>query len=255
MNNIRRSVVVLFAVVGGLAPGQLFLPGAAEASKPLPGVEVSWSAPSSFEPGDVATADLRVLAHVPVLRVRIRVPDPQGMVLGPSPAYEGELPAGEPLIYSVIVRIPGEPQAGLVAVVEVESPAGSYEVSGLLPMTRPGRSGRRTTSTRTGEVLLEYPLTGVRAPAARPGSRGSQSPTLVLSGQFLYRDRAFGPSGFLYADVGDDPTKPIRYADVEILQNGLVIDGSFTDSTGVLGIQPHPLWCGDRLDPGSRVRY
>jgi hypothetical protein len=194
-----------------------------------------------LEPGGVVEAELRITAHVPVLNLDLEFPDlPENVIQGEPPRFHGRPLPGEDLRFPVSVRVPRQ-RAPLVARVQVESAAGRYWVSAVLPFDREERAARGRRFTESGDPYWEYQAASrpETAPLSPPPATAPNA--IVLYGRFLYRDRLLDPGGFVHAVDADNPMFPIRFAEIELLdQNGNVLDSRFTDGNGSFSFTMEP---------------
>ena len=138
--------------------------------------------------------------------------------------------------------VPRSADPSLEFEVVVDGRRGTYRLGASLditpesarPVLRPG------VPTASGEATLEVaarPAQGmVQKLASAPGD------SVSFRGRFLYRDRVFGPEGFIHSLSIYDPLKPIRFATVELLGDLSIIPVAtgFTDSTGAFSITIMP---------------
>jgi hypothetical protein len=213
--------------------------------KPSPGVTVTWEAREALVPGRIAATEIRLSSRFAVESVRLSVRIPAGIeVLDPLPAYDGRPAPGETLAFPLRIRVPDGRSPLLEARVEVRSDRGDYRVGTALDPTPPqfltlAARGGKTVSTLTGDLVqfnaVRIPGSATAAPP-RSGAMAAPVETVILEGHFFYRDRVLGADGFIYASYPANPLKPVRRADVELLQvvgaAETVIATTATDLTG-----------------------
>jgi hypothetical protein len=242
MASIPRPRPIAQAVVAFLA---VFAVGTAHAGampagdKPEAGVAARWVTAGTPVPGSFAEVTLQVSTRFPVERLRIEVPVPPGLeTAGPPPAYDGPLEPGAPLALPFRVRVPRGTAPPLQARITVESAGGRYRTGAFLELgpvrdSSPAAHGARVVHTPRGDVL-QFPA-AVRTPPTPIRPRSARAPgalPVTITGRFFYRDRAFDPNGFVNADSQDDPLRPIRHANVDLLVSGVYKDTGSTDDTG-----------------------
>jgi len=229
------AIAALYAVL--VCPAH----GAPAVQKPLPAVEIVWG-----EPVPVAGGEIRVEVDVkpvqPVSGIRVEIQPRGGLVPSrPLPRYEGLATLGVTRRLSV-QTIPGSREgAGLLATVEVETPAGTYPVGSFLPLG-PRSDASPMEAAPDGAVSLGSARVEVR-------EAGSVSPGATATVRFLYRDRSLGPDGFVNDLPEEDPLRPIRFADV-VAKVGASVQamghtdeaGEFTFSLGGFAGETFTLW-------------
>jgi ASPIC/UnbV protein/VCBS repeat protein/flagellar hook capping protein FlgD/pre-peptidase len=229
----------------GILLGLLCLPHSALATKPGYPVRLSWSVPQPFVAGEEGQATLIITSTQFIERIQV-VPTEEArlLIVGDVPSYDAPLTASEPLSIPVRFTVPRAVSPGLAFRIVVDGQHGTYRLGASLDITpqtarpffRPG------TPTPLGERTIETSSRPLTASTMGPASALGDSVT--FSGRFLYRDRVFGPEGFLHADPADDPVKPIRFASVDLLVEGssLPVASAVTDSLGafLFTVMPQP---------------
>ena len=233
----RRLIPFLVLLLAALAVGAARSRGALSDGKPRTGVEARWVFDGVSTPGSFTDARLLVDSRFPVERLRLETLVPAGLeTAGPLPVYDGPVEPGETLVFPLRVRTPSGTTPPIEARIAVEGGEGGYRTGAWLDLSpprddSPAAHGGRMVSTSRGD-LLEFPA-AARAPiGARSATSTPGALPVTVTGRFFYRDRVFGPNGFLNADSGDDPLRPVRHANVELLVNGVYKSSSSTDTTG-----------------------
>ena len=244
----RVSCLVLLLALAGLA-ARAPLAVAHERCKPLPGVEVTWQALGAVVPGETVATEIRITPHMPVERIHLEATLPEGLeALDPPPFFDGPAATGEPLVFLVRLRAPLGPAPSLRADVAVESRVGRYALGASLDLTparfrEPAAHGGRLVEHAEGSAL-EFPASGgavhgtatsAPAPNTMPGGAAE---TLTFTGRFSYRDRVIDPNGFVHELTADNPLKPVRRADVELVNvaTQTVVASGSTDDTGAFSL-------------------
>jgi len=220
----------------GILLGLLCLPTPALATKPGYPVRLSWSVNQSFVAGSQGQATLIITAAEPIERIQLTPASEhtRSLLSGATPSYDGALTPAEPLSIPVQFLVPRTIGPGLEFLVIVDGRHGTYRLGASLditpesarPVLRPG------VPTAKGEVTLEAAARPMTSTTVGPSSASGDSVT--FRGRFLYRDRVFGPSGFLHENPADDPLKPIRFVMADLLIEGstLPVASGLTDSLG-----------------------
>ena len=262
---LRRALVAVALLSASLfttAPAPSLGPGSARGCKPLPGVQLRWEGSGPRLAGRVVTATLVLTTRFPVDDLKLGVDVPRGIrLLDPAPSFHGAMEAGDSLAFPVRIEVPSSVTPPLTAEARVRTRTVRYRVGARWDATplslRPSRRAPgRLVSTEAGE-RMEFPARrpggretgsggrGVDATASpvptAPGN-GSGFPavspegTVEVTGRAWYRDRLFGPGGFLYASYEENPLRPIRHADAELYRvqggNEVLLQTGFTDTLG-----------------------
>jgi hypothetical protein len=220
----------------GILLGLLCLPSTALATKPGYPIRLSWSVAQPLVAGTQNQATLVITTALPIERIQVTAASgtTRSLLLGAVPFYDGPLTPAEPLSLPVRFIVPRSATPGLEFQVVVDGRRGTYRLGASLDITpasaRPGL--HPGVPSALGEGTLEMAARSVATTTIGPISAPGDSVT--FRGRFLYRDRVFGPSGFLHELSTDDPVKPIRYATVDLLVEGvtLPVASSLTDSLG-----------------------
>lgn len=212
----------------------------ARAEKPLPGIDASWSLMAPARAGAEMDAVLRIQAAIPVRHLEVEMPGPAAdpLVVQAFPRYAGTPEPGTPLELRARVRIP-RGSGSVDAVIRADTPGGPLVVHARLDLTPAGfaPAGYREARDRTGTPLRVW--TGTAA-AGAPGAGSPARAAGVFSGRFLYRDRVFGPQGFLHATAAEDPVLPVRFALVELLEDDVPVATGTTDTAGAFAFSFTP---------------
>jgi len=228
----------------GILLGLLSLPSYALATKPGYPVHLAWVVSRPFVAGSPGQATLVVTTAEPVERIEISVRSERtlALLIGSVPSYDGTLTPDEPVSIPVRFMVPRSADPSLEFEVVVDGRRGTYRLGASLDITPESARAvlRPGVPTASGEATLEVaarPAQGmVQKPASAPGD------SVTFRGRFLYRDRVFGPEGFIHSLSIYDPLKPIRFASVELLSDLSIIPVAtgFADSTGAFSITMMP---------------
>jgi len=269
----------------GLLASLLFLvlttvpaaPGAAESScKPLPGVRLEWVGPDHPAPGSTVTAELRIHSELAGTPVRVVLQVPEGWeVVGDVPSYAGVLDAGETASLPVTLRVPDRESAPLLARGRAGEGNGFRMTAALSwgpHAPRPAPPTPRSEVTALGEPVAVFDAAGPRpGDVVRPRDipfgaarvSGSAAPALppflgpnfaaqaTVTGTVLYRDREFDGNGFLHPHDHPElnPLRPVRRAQVELLQGQTVVAVNLTGDDGAFSFDV----ADDQIDYRVRV--
>ncbi len=225
-----------------LAVAAAFPAPALAAPKPEAAVQLSWTADTPPVAGRWIRTELHLTARLPVASVRLTVTVPAGVsVDGPLPEYDGTPPVDRTLTFPLRILVPSGAVGALTARAEVETGSGFRYRAGAAfdptpPAVRVPAAAARRIRTSRGEELLDVPAAPLgggasetHAPAAGAGMAALPA---TFDGHFYYRDRVFDRNGFVYAQDSQNPLKPIRYAQVDLLRNGVLALSGTTDGTG-----------------------
>jgi enediyne biosynthesis protein E4 len=222
----------------------LCCPAPSFASKPGYPVHLAWTVERPLIAGATGRATLIISTGQPISHVQVAVnaASARARIVGALPEYEGALTPAEPVALPVTFRVPPGAASGLEAEVVVDGRHGTYRLGAALDITPDGtRPGLRPGApSLEGLGTLEVSARSV-SPVLR-GAAMAPGDSVTLHGRFAYRDRVFGPNGFLHDLTSDDPVKPIRFASVELQADGVPVATGITDSSGAFSfsILPDP---------------
>ncbi len=204
--------------------GALLWGAPSNASKPLSPVEVTWSPGEPAFPGSVVHTEIRIRVLRGVEGLAVTFADPGFDLLDPLPELGGAQAEGTH-VFPLRVRMPNPlPVVPPALAVRFATPTGEMRLSARLDLSgsRPSELPRRALSADGSRLEV-----GIIAPhAARIAG-----PQDLVTARFLYRDRPLGPDGFTTTDA-QAPSKPVRFASVELLEDGAPVGTGHTDVDG-----------------------
>lgn len=219
---MRVSVIMLAAA--------LAFAGTVVADEPAGRVAAS----AAWSDAEHARLDLEVVALVDLAGLDVTFEPPAGWLVtgrgadGPSIAV-GPLPARAAVSLDGVAEVRRDDRGG---------PAGGVLDVVLSGVTAAGTPFVERVGVAVGSVAPTRVRAGareVRASGPAPASVPGRLDAWTASGIALYRDRAFGPTGF----TGEEPLLPIREADVEVIDaaSGEVLATGVTAQDGSFAVQ------------------